>query len=92
MSRRHPQRILVLLAAVTVIPITVLGGLSVSLLRQQRDAERQRLSDAIETEAGRVANQIETAFEEIETRLAAGEGVRLTPTGLQSSSMPRACG
>src|SRR5262245_17095196 len=86
MSHRHSRRLLVLLTSATVIPILVLGGLSISLLRQQQDARRQRMSDLLEVEAGRLSLAIAGRFKDIESAVAAGDGIRLTHQGLKPAS------
>jgi signal transduction histidine kinase len=78
----RPRLLILLLAAVTVVPMGVLGWLTSRVVTQDRDVERQRRSDALELEARRVVIDIDRRLKELETELAQGQGVRLTKGGL----------
>ena len=60
------QKIPVLLAAATLIPIGALSWLGVRILQQDRDVERQRRREALEVSAGRLVLQVERRLQEIE--------------------------
>jgi signal transduction histidine kinase len=67
-----------LFAVATLLPIAVLCWLGVRTLQQDRALERQRRNDRLEVDAGRIALEIEEDLQRIETRLAAGEGIRFS--------------
>ena len=71
------QKLPLLLAAATLIPIGVLSWLGVRIIQQDRDVERQRRREALEVGAGHLALQIERKLQEIEDQLATGEGIAL---------------
>src|SRR5687767_8974139 len=71
------QKLPLLLAAATLIPIGVLSWLGVRIVQQDRDVERQRRREALEVGAGHLALQIERKLQEIEDQLATGEGIAL---------------
>lgn len=71
------QKIPLLLAAATLIPIGVLGWLGVRIVQQDRDVERQRRREALEVAAGRLALQIERRLQDIEDQLGKGGGIAL---------------
>jgi hypothetical protein len=79
------RRIIVLLTVAKLIPMSALAWLGVRMLAQERDVDRQRRREALEVAAGRLAIDIDRRLQDIEERLAHGEGVRLLPTGLASS-------
>jgi signal transduction histidine kinase len=72
------QKIPLLLAVATLIPIAVLSWLGVRIVQQDRDVERQRRREALEVAAGRLALQIERRLQGIEDRLVRGGGIALT--------------
>jgi signal transduction histidine kinase len=71
------QKIPLLLAVATLIPIGTLSWLGVRIIQQDRDVERQRRREALEVAAGRLALQIERRLQDIEDRLGRGEGIAL---------------
>jgi signal transduction histidine kinase len=71
------QKIPLLLAAATLIPIGVLSWLGVRIVQQDRDVERQRRREALEVAAGRLALQIERRLQDIEDQLGRGGGIAL---------------
>src|SRR3954454_19643297 len=73
------QKIALLLAAATLIPIGVLSWLGVRIIQQDRDVERQRRRDALEVTAGRLALDIERRLAEIEDQLGKGGGINRAP-------------
>ena len=83
MIRPRPRRLLWLLAAATLMPIGVLSWMTVQLLRQDADVERQRRRDALDVAAGRVAIDIERRLQQIDARLLEGAGVRLDAAGIE---------
>lgn len=74
-----------MLALATLIPIGALSWLGARTLQQDRELERQRRREGLEVAAGRVALEIERHLQAIEERLAAGNGIRLTSGGVESS-------
>jgi two-component system phosphate regulon sensor histidine kinase PhoR len=78
----HPRRVVWLLALVTLVPMAVLAWLGLRTLAADRIAERQREAEMLAVAAGRLALEIDGTFRRIEDRLAAGEGIRLSPAGL----------
>jgi signal transduction histidine kinase len=76
------QKIAVMLAAVTLIPMGVLGWLGGRILAQERDAERQRAAENLKLEAGKLALGIERRLSEIEEKLAQGIGIPFSPSGI----------
>jgi two-component system, OmpR family, phosphate regulon sensor histidine kinase PhoR len=78
-GRRFP----VLLAAATLIPIALLGWLGLRLLRQDRDLERQRGQERLKLAASGLALALERRLGTLEEQLAQGDGIRLTPAGLE---------
>jgi signal transduction histidine kinase len=79
------RKVPVLLALATLIPIGALSWLGSRTLQQDRELERQRSRERLEVAAGRVALDIERHLQNIEDRLSAGNGIRLTPGGVESS-------
>lgn len=71
------QKIPVLLAAATLIPIGALSWLGVRILQQDRDVERQRLREALEVASGRLVLQLERRLQDIEEQLGRGGGIAL---------------
>jgi hypothetical protein len=71
------QKIPLLLAAATLIPIAVLSWLGVRIVEQDRDVERQRRREGLEVSAERVALEIERKLQEIEDQLGEGRGIAL---------------
>jgi len=71
------------LAAATLIPIGALSWLGVRVLQQDRDVERERQRQSLEVAAGRLALEIERRLQEIEERLAKGQGIRFEPPAAQ---------
>ena len=74
-----------MLALSTLIPIGALSWLGARTLQQDRELERQRRRERLEVAAGRVALDIERYLQTLEERLAAGDGIRLTSRGIESS-------
>jgi signal transduction histidine kinase len=74
-----------MLALATLIPIGALSWLGARTLQQDRELERQRRRERLEVAAGRVALDIEHHLQAIEERLAAGNGIRFTSGGIESS-------
>ena len=85
MSWVDARKVPVLLALATLIPIGALSWLGARTLQQDRELERQRRRERLEVAAGRVALDIERHLQNIEERLSAGHGIRLTPAGVESS-------
>lgn len=73
------RKIPVLLAVATLLPIGVLCWLALRTLDQDRDLERQRRRERLEVAAGRVALDVEQDLQQIETKLAAGSGIKFLP-------------
>ncbi|HUS07822.1 MAG TPA: ATP-binding protein [Bryobacteraceae bacterium] len=71
------QKLSLLLAAATLIPISVLSWLGVRILQQDRGVERQRRREALEVGAGRLALQIERKLQDVEDQLGRGGGIAL---------------
>ncbi len=61
--------------------MSVLTALTVRVVVQDADADRQRRRDALEVTAGRIAIDIERRLQEVDAQLSRGEGVRLSPDG-----------
>jgi signal transduction histidine kinase len=83
--KRNKRRIGILLAAATLIPIGVFGGLGAQILRQERVVERQQAAEALTLAADRFALGIEGVLAGIEGPLSRGEGVRFTRNGIIGS-------
>lgn len=77
----HRRRILWLLAGATLIPIAVLSALGFGVLRQDRDAERQRQSDSLEAGARRLGLDIARWQQAVRERIARGDGLELAQSG-----------
>ena len=86
MSWSHPRRIVWLLAAATVIPIGVLSALGARVVQQDRASEIQRRREALEVAGLRLALDIDRQLQTVESRLARGDGIRFSQTGLTSST------
>src|SRR5947208_13921706 len=71
------QKIPLLLAAATLIPIGALSWLGVRIVEQDRDVERQRRREALEVSTGRLALEIERKLQEIEDQLGKDGGIAL---------------
>src|SRR5437879_1275459 len=71
------QKIPLLLAVATVIPIGALSWLGIRIVQQDRDVERQRRREALEVAAGRLALEIERKLQDIEDQLGKGGGIAL---------------
>jgi signal transduction histidine kinase len=73
----------VLLAAATLVPISLLCWLGLRLLQQDRDLDRQRRQDSLASAASGLALALERRLGDLEEQLAQGVGIRLTPAGLE---------
>ena len=82
MSLTERQRVSVMLAAATLIPMGVLAWLGAHVIQQDRHAEGLRAAESLEVAAGRLALGVDRRLADIEETLARGEGVRLTPSGI----------
>ena len=71
------QKIPLLLAVATLIPIGGLSWLGIRIVQQDRDVERQRRREALEVAAGRLTLEIERKLQEIEDQLGKGRGIAL---------------
>jgi signal transduction histidine kinase len=71
------QKIPLLLAVATLIPIGALSWLGIRIVQQDRDVERQRRREALEVAAGRLALEIERKLQDIEDQLGKGGGIAL---------------
>ena len=71
------QKVPVLLAVATLIPIGALSWLGIRIVQQDRDVERQRRREALEVAAGRLTLEIERKLQEIEDQLGKGGGIAL---------------
>jgi signal transduction histidine kinase len=85
MKKDRSRRTLWVLAVAMVLPIGVLSWLSVRLLQQDRDAERQRQSDALQVRARTLALDMLTWLQDLEPRMMRGEGIPLSGTGPEPS-------
>lgn len=85
MSRLSARNVPVLLALATLIPIVAISWLGARTLQQDRALERQRQRERLEVAAARVALDIERHLQNIEARLTADDGMRLTAAGIQTS-------
>src|SRR5215813_7113192 len=72
-----------LLVVATVIPAAALGWMSLRILQQDGDVERQRKRESLEYAAARLARALEGKLDAIEERLSAGQGLRFTSAGVQ---------
>jgi len=63
-----------------------LGWLGLRTLQQDRELEGQRRRERLEVAAGRMALEIERRLLDIEEQLGTGNGVRLLPSGIESSA------
>jgi signal transduction histidine kinase len=79
------QKIRLLLAVATLIPIGVLTWLGVHILAQERDVELQRERESLEIAAGRLALAVELQFRDIENQLTRGTGLRFIAAGIEAS-------
>jgi len=70
----------------TLIPIGVVAFLAIWILQQDRDAERLRERDSLQLAAGQLALGIGRRLEDVEQRLARGEGIHFTSLGFESVS------
>ena len=76
------RKVPVLFAVATLLPIAALCWLGIHALKQDRDLERQRRREGLEVAAGRVALDIEQDLQQIEAKLAEGNGIRFLSTGI----------
>lgn len=84
------RRVPLLLAVATLIPIGALSWLGMRTLQQDQELEGQRRRERLEVAAGRVALEVERWLQGIDERLAVGEGVQFSPTGI-TPVVPAVC-
>jgi len=80
------QRLALSIGAATLVPVVALLWLGLRVLQQERDIERQRGRDRLEVAGGRLALDIERRLQEMEDRLARGEGIHLLAAGLDAGA------
>lgn len=85
MTRVSAQRIPLLLAAATLIPIGALAWLGVRTIEQDRALAGQRRREILEVASQRAALAIERRLQDVYAQLDAGNGVHFLPTGIASS-------
>jgi len=86
MTRTHPRRVVYLLVAATLLPIAALGWLGSRILAQDREVERQRSKDALEVAARRLAFDLDTWLDGIESTLSKDDGLLFTSAGIESTT------